>query len=50
MIIALLFYLLVFLLLFALVAVALGVVLDIGTYGGGAFGNKDKVQSYYRQT
>ena len=30
--------------------VGLGVFLDIGTYGGGAFGNKDKVQSYYKQS
>ena len=30
--------------------VALGVVLDAGTYGGGAFGNREKVQSYYRQS
>jgi hypothetical protein len=30
--------------------VGLGVVLDLGTYGGGAFGNKDTVQSYYRQS
>jgi hypothetical protein len=29
--------------------IGLGVVLDVGTYGGGAFGNKDKVQSYYQQ-
>ncbi len=28
--------------------VAAAVVADIGTYGGGALGNKDKVQSYYR--
>jgi hypothetical protein len=31
------------------VFVALGVLLDIGTYGGGAFGNRDRVQSYYKQ-
>jgi hypothetical protein len=29
--------------------VILGVVADLGTYGGGAFGNRDRVQSYYRQ-
>ncbi len=28
--------------------VALAVVADLATYGGGALGNKDKVQSYYR--
>jgi hypothetical protein len=30
--------------------VVLGLVADIGTYGGGAFGNRDRVQSYYRQS
>jgi hypothetical protein len=30
--------------------VGLGLLLDIGTYGGGAFGNRDKVQSYYKQS
>jgi hypothetical protein len=29
--------------------VGLGVLLDLGTYGGGVFGNREKVQSYYRQ-
>jgi hypothetical protein len=28
--------------------VGLGLLVDLGTYGGGAFGNKDKVQSYYQ--
>jgi hypothetical protein len=28
--------------------VGLGLLADLGTYGGGAFGNKDKVQTYYR--
>ena len=28
------------------VLVGLGLVLDIGTYGGGAFGNKDKIPGY----
>ena len=31
------------------VFVALGLLADLGTYGGGAFGNRDRVQSYYRQ-
>ena len=30
--------------------ILLGVVLDIGTYGGGAFGNKDQIQSYYKES
>lgn len=30
------------------VFIGLAVVADIGTYGGGLLGNKDKVQSYYR--
>jgi hypothetical protein len=29
--------------------VAAAFVLDIGTYGGGAFGNRDRVSSYYKQ-
>jgi hypothetical protein len=29
------------------ILVGLGFLADLGTYGGGAFGNKDKVQSYY---
>jgi hypothetical protein len=29
--------------------VLVGLMLDLGTYGGGFFGNRDKVQSYYRQ-
>jgi hypothetical protein len=28
--------------------VGLGLVLDVATFGGGAFGNRDRVQSYYR--
>ena len=28
--------------------VGLGLLVDLGTYGGGAFGNKDRVQSSYR--
>ena len=28
--------------------VGLALVGDLGTYGGGAFGNKDKAQSYYK--
>lgn len=31
-----------------LVLVGLGFLGDLGTYGGGAFGNKDKAQSYYK--
>lgn len=31
------------------VVVALAFVLDIGTYGGGAFGNRERVSGYYRQ-
>ena len=30
--------------------VVLGLVADIGTYGGGAFGNRERVQSYYRDS
>jgi hypothetical protein len=30
--------------------VLLGLVFDIGTYGGGAFGNKDQIQSYYKES
>ena len=30
------------------VFVALAVFLDLATYGGGAFGNKDKIQGYYQ--
>jgi hypothetical protein len=30
------------------VIVGLGFLADLGTYGGGAFGNKEKVSSYYR--
>ena len=29
--------------------VALAFVLDIGTYGGGFFGNRDRVSSYYQR-
>jgi hypothetical protein len=28
--------------------VLLGLLADLGTYGGGFFGNKEKVESYYR--
>ena len=31
------------------VFVGLAFVLDIGTYGGGFFGNRDRVSSYYKQ-
>jgi hypothetical protein len=27
--------------------VGLGLLVDLGTYGGGAFGNKDRIQTYY---
>ena len=30
--------------------VLLGLVLDVGTYGGGAAGNKDQIQGYYRES
>lgn len=30
------------------IVIGLGLVLDIATFGGGAFGNRDRVQSYYR--
>ena len=32
------------------VVVALAFVLDIGTYGGGAFGNRERVSGYYRRS
>ena len=31
-----------------LALVGLGFLGDLGTYGGGAFGNKDRAQSYYK--
>jgi hypothetical protein len=34
--------------LFGWVFVGLGLLADLGTYGGGALGNKDKAQSYYK--
>jgi hypothetical protein len=30
------------------IVVGLGLVLDVATFGGGAFGNRDRVQSYYQ--
>jgi hypothetical protein len=34
--------------LFGWLLVGLGLLADLGTYGGGAFGNKEKVSSYYK--
>ena len=36
--------------LFGWLLILLGVVLDVGTYGGGAFGNKDQIQCYYKES
>jgi len=33
---------------FGLIFVLLGFLADLGTYGGGAYGNKDQVQGYTR--
>ena len=35
---------------FGWVLVIVGLLADLGTYGGGVFGNRDKVQSYYKQS